>query len=74
MPRTPRVVSGSFGLPLGNEKSRDHGEGGAAEEGDRESAAASAVPTNSPAAHVPLMWLRRWPGVTPNTPSISRTT
>src|SRR3981081_1414339 len=28
-----------------------------------------AAPTNSPAAHVPLMWFLRWPGCTPKVPS-----
>jgi hypothetical protein len=36
---------------------------------ERLRAAASLVPTNSPAAHVPLMWFLRCPACAPNVPS-----
>jgi hypothetical protein len=36
---------------------------------ERLRATASVVPTNSPAAQVPLAWFLRWPGCTPKSPS-----
>mgnify|MGYP000867402128 CR=1 FL=1 len=74
MPRPLRAVPGALGLRPDSEKRATTGTGLPENSAEREYAAASGVPTNSPRAQVPLMWLRRSPGVTPKAPSIASTT
>src|SRR5580698_1462100 len=69
IPRGAGAASGTSGLPPPSENRATTGMDLPVNNGDRLSAAASAVPTNSPAAHVPLMWFLRWPGCTPKVPS-----
>src|ERR1700733_8082006 len=69
IPRGAGAASGTSGLPPPSENRATTGMALPVNNGERLSAAASAVPTNSPAAHVPLMWFLRWPGCTPKVPS-----
>src|SRR3984957_500587 len=69
MPRGAGAASGTSGLPPPNEKRATKGMAFPVNSGERLSGAAAAVPTNSPAAQVPLMWFLRWPGCTPKVPS-----
>ena len=69
MPRPLRAVPGALGLRPDSEKRATTGTGLPENGAEREYAAASGVPTNSPRAQVPLVWLRRSPGVVPNAPS-----
>src|SRR6476646_6194714 len=69
MPRGAGAASGTSGLPPPSEKRATTGMALPEKSAERERAAASGVPTNSPAAHVPLMWFLRWPGCTPKVPS-----
>src|ERR1700733_7184716 len=69
MPRGAGAASGTSGLPPPSENRATTGMVLPVNNGERLSAAASGVPTNSPAAHVPLIWFLRWPGCTPKVPS-----
>src|SRR3981189_2506938 len=65
MPRGAGAASGTSGLPPPREKRATTGMVLPEKSAERLRAAASVVPTNSPAAHVPLMWFLRWPRCTP---------
>ena len=69
MPRGAGAASGTLGSPPPSEKRATTGMGLPENRAERLRTAASLVPVNSPTAHVPLMWFRRWPGCTPNVPS-----
>src|SRR2546429_9745520 len=69
MPRGAGAASGTSGLPPPSEKRATTGMVLPEKSAERLRAPASVVPTNSPAAHVPLMWFLRWPGCTPKVPS-----
>jgi len=56
------AASGTSGLPPPSEKRAITGTVLPENSAERLRADASVVPTKSPAAHVPLMWLRRCPG------------
>ena len=74
MPRGLRAESGALPFPPANEKRATTGTGWPENNAALLNACASLVPTNSPTAQVPFVWLRRCPGITPNTSWIASTT
>ncbi len=69
MPRGFGAASGASGSPPPSEKRATTGMVLPEKSAERLRAAASVVPTNWPAAQVPLVWFLRWPWCTPKSPS-----